>query len=170
MRFIYKFTSVKSYMTDTNMVSYIIGVIISVIIMYGLLIIYTTIHSPLLNRNEEKYMFVSPPNNNLESFTCETNSNIGGCVSSEYGCCPDGVTAKTRQDDPCVNYTTISNDESSNISSNNLPDSWNFSSEENGCISGTSETSETGETSETSGTSGTGETGGTSETSGNKHE
>ena len=63
-------------MTKTNPISYIIGIIVSVIIMYGLLIIYTTINTSLLDTNENKYMFISPPSNNLESFTCNNNSNI----------------------------------------------------------------------------------------------
>ena len=107
MKYIYKFTGVNTFMTKTSIVSYIIGIIVSVIIMYVLLNIYSTVNTSVFDTNLNKYMFISPPNTNLESFTCDTNSNVGGCVSSEFGCCPDGITEKTSADDPCINYTTF---------------------------------------------------------------
>lgn len=144
MRYIYKFTGVNTFMTKTSITSYIIGIIVSVILMYFLLNIYTTVNTSIFDTNENKYMFVSPPNNNLETFTCETDSNIGGCISTRYGCCPDGVTAKSSPDDPCTD--TPCPPASEETVPCIIPESWNYQEEEECKKAETGE--ETGETSE----------------------
>jgi len=136
LRFTFRFIKVDTFMITTNIIPYIIGIIISVIVMYGLLNVYTFVNTSIFDVNADKYMFVAPPN--IETFdgTCTNpDTNIGGCATSTYGCCPDGQTAKLSSSDTCIRTTTGSSTQSSgkpDIPLDIPPDSYDFNGGEAG--------------------------------------
>ena len=47
-------------------------------------------------------LIIKGPNGNV--YTLSNNNTVGGCAGTQYGCCPDGVTAKSADGTNCAPY------------------------------------------------------------------